>query len=226
MRQSGNALFLILIAVALFAALSYATTQSGRGGGALGKEQAIITAGQITQFPAIIRTYVTRMVAMGTQTSAVDFDPAATGDGAVFDPAGGGSTYLRPPSAIGNAYGGPTGTDANTWGFKDVKDATLGYYITGIGTDTDVTGRDAFAYLHDISKAVCQQIDKGLGLTINVDDDYILIDYTLGGGKGLATYTENSNAMFLLPGQPYACIKTGGDGAAARYAYYHALIEQ
>ena len=65
--ERGNVLFLILIAVALFAALSYAVTQSSRsGGGDAGKETNLVNSAQLTQYPAGIRTAIVRMIVGGT----------------------------------------------------------------------------------------------------------------------------------------------------------------
>ncbi len=61
-NTSGNVLFLILIAVVLFAALSYAVTQSTRGGGQnISDEQVRLGASAITQYVSLLRTEVQRL---------------------------------------------------------------------------------------------------------------------------------------------------------------------
>jgi hypothetical protein len=130
--QRGNALFLILIAVALFAALSYAITQSGRGGGTATKEQNSVIAASAVEYPATLRTVIMRMIIAGSpgQGSGTAVSLAWPGTGQtyqVFDPAGGAWTASAPPSGVA--------VNVN-WIYIDANSATTGFFVQGIGTDS------------------------------------------------------------------------------------------
>ena len=101
-RQSerGNVLFLILIAVALFAALSYVVTQSTRsGGGSTEREKNILSSAQMTQYPTALRTAIIRQVLGGVAIETVLFNAPGTFGAStnleVFHPSGGGAVCCR-----------------------------------------------------------------------------------------------------------------------------------
>ncbi|MGM0423153.1 MAG: hypothetical protein ACQEQL_08685 [Pseudomonadota bacterium] len=71
--QAGNALFLILIAVALFAALSYAVTRSDRGGGDIDREMAELGAARIINHLADVQAAVQRLTMTGVPLEQLDF---------------------------------------------------------------------------------------------------------------------------------------------------------
>lgn len=210
-NEQGNALFLILIAVALFAALSYAVTQSGRGGGGVDREQALISASQITQYGAGLRTTVTRMVITGSGATELEFDSDGT-DSAneVFHADGGGAVDQAPPTSAGTA---------TTYTYMPT-DGSVGHHITGVGTDTAVSGQDVIVGVDGLSLAVCRAINTGLGLaaTPTVEGTAVAMGTPLATAPSpTAANTFNSNS-----GEAFACVdNTGND-----YTYYHALVER
>lgn len=230
--ESGNVLFLILIAVALFAALSYAVTQSTRsGGGDASKETTLVNSAQITQYPAAIKTAITRMiVSNSTDPTTLLFDPpssfAATleTDGTealgVFYPVqGGGATYVNAPATVMDSAGGNT---TGTWVFNGENQ------IQDIGT-TDGTGpiaatADIIAFLPGVKLAVCQSIHEKLGLT-TTPPTVAGIDYATSmatGSEGVMSGALGSTITHaILDGQPQGCFEDGGV-----YIYYHVLVER
>jgi hypothetical protein len=109
--QKGNVLFLILIAVALFAALSYAVTDSSRGGVDGGSQETNKrTASEFVQYGISLNTAITRLRVLNQCSNEEISFEIAPFDGAgsrynanspadfschVFHPAGGGVSNIE-----------------------------------------------------------------------------------------------------------------------------------
>lgn len=229
-NESGNVLFLILIAVALFAALSYAVTQSTRsGGGGTDGETSLVNSAQLTQYPAGVRTSLVRMVINGIDVSELEFNPPSdfsdcTGapsshEQCVFHPDGGGATYVKsPPDLMAD---GSTGQ----WYFN-------GHFeILNIGTSSagNASGNDIIAFLPGIASTLCNRINEELGIGSAVINN---------GGDWSTEYTEYMDDTYTIPssetvigdgstpdlsGQPFGCFQNNAD---SEYVYYHVLIER
>jgi hypothetical protein len=192
MSERGNALFLILIAVALFAALSYAITQSGRGAGNASNETNSVYAGQITQIGADLKVGVLRMILNGTpSTSIVTNTPSnrssagigtlnggnanfcTTGVTCLFAPEGGGMTVPQVPMAA--LLTSMTAT-MTSWGWTSYlagAGSFNGAFFEGLdpgggGSHAALTGigtaaNDDLVEILPLTSGVCKAINKGLG---------------------------------------------------------------
>ena len=176
MPNKGNALFLILIAVALFAALSYAVTQSGRGGGSVDKEQAILDATQISSYISKVQTAVQRLKVLSCSDIEITFENS------VYRGGGGGpfGTGLMIPSGTNThspsddscdvfaPEGGgviPEIVDVAPDGTSDWSRTGHPWFdsepMPGIGSSES----DLIMVMPHISLAVCNVYNEGLGLS-------------------------------------------------------------
>ncbi|MFN3700010.1 MAG: hypothetical protein ACK4VI_00645 [Alphaproteobacteria bacterium] len=233
--ERGNVLFLILIAVALFAALSYAVTQSSRtGGGASDGESNLINSAQVTQYPASVRTAIVRMIIRGIAENQLEFNPPVDFDDltetrfGVFHPQGGGATHVTAPPEV------MAGAGQGTWIFSSA------YQIQNIGT-TDAasnSANDIIAFLPNISLPVCQRINRELGIPGPLGNRGVPVavataipsaaDSMDTDNPGIAVVAPAANTIAgSFSGQPFGCADfdddlTNGTGLV----YYHVLVER
>lgn len=174
-KDSGNALFLILIAVALFAALSYAVTSSGRGDGTASDEKLLIAASQVLQHAAMVEQAVNRVKIINNCTDEmISFDTAAPWTGNplspsdfschLYRPEGGGITRPKPPPGIVTT---PTGYSVER-----------GLSFVGVGGQDNC--RDAAFTLSNVTEDFCNAINKLLGHA----DDLTPVPGYIGNGVG------------------------------------------
>ncbi|WP_435640197.1 hypothetical protein [Micavibrio aeruginosavorus] len=237
--ERGNVLFLILIAVALFAALSYAVTQSTRSGsGDASGETALISSAQLTQYPAGIRTSIVRMVIAGTDVNELKFNPPSDFDQittedeertSVFHPQGGGAVFTNAPADMMASSGV---NSAGNWYFN-MKNQIQDIGLTDAASNA---GNDLIAYLPGVTQTVCRKMNEelGLGSTIptgeaayvpsgaqeGATDDFMNDSY-----PALAATPDEvigDGASDTLKGQPFGCYDAGG----TTYVYYHVLVER
>jgi hypothetical protein len=169
-KEKGNALFLILIAVALFAALSYVVTQSGRGGGSINREQAQIVASQLVQYAGALQQAIQRLILTGGCTigageglpsrGTVSFhstqfiDPTLyDNNGApadkschIFDAAGGGVVFQAPPTLA-----------QGTGGTEYIISGSL--RVDGVGSDVQGDGQE-LTLIARIPRDICLTVNR------------------------------------------------------------------
>lgn len=205
----GNILFLILLAVVLFAALSYAVTSSMRGGGKdAGNENAELGAAQILQWFSAIDAAVMRMEMNGIKYEDMSFiynakyyggnalnnymnNTRCTSDSCrIFKPDGG---VVAPPDFA--KYGTPDPTGA-VLGSEVAPGSAVLFMAQWPGAGTSLN--DVVVYLYYIKPEICTAMRAKLNQTAvptiagSAVNGHIVANWDNPG----VTFTTNASVLY------------------------------
>lgn len=237
-HEAGNVLFLVLIAVVLFAALSFAVTMSSRSGSSdLDAEMSQIGTSRLSQNSLDLERAVIRLrISMQIADETISFDnpiltgydnPACTIDACkVFRPDGGQAPYVAPdknwldPARAAEPYFGQ-------WIF------TGSTCIPGIGgghnnCDSDPKNYELVAYMPWLTRATCIHINRKLHVGTPGAEPPQAIgsawaaspEFTGTYGSG-AALLDGGNVLFS---QMEGCFQGNGTPPAGSYHYFRVLL--
>lgn len=238
-KEQGNVLFLILIAVALFAALSYAVTSSTRSSGTgVSKDKARANAAAIIQYTSSIKTAVDRLrISAGCNETTLDFrNPIymRNNGSLVMLP-----NVTAPPqcrlfsSDGGNMIPIVQGLDSLDLESASITNPTavkIGHaslqvmQIKGVGTDAAVgvtSANDLVFRIDGLNNDTCLAINDILG----IDNPGGILPESINTGPTVGTYTNGSlSGNFIKEGPEINGKATFCYGAVP--VYMHVLLER
>lgn len=240
-RESGNVLFIILICVALFAALTAAMNQSSRSTSTsmLSDQQARLLATEIIQYGNTLEQAVQRLMLKGCSETQLDFSndvwtthggtviyptphaSALAPDCSVFHPPAGGAAALNTPEAATGLMAGITSINTGR-----TAGAIRSFPIPSMGENN----RPELLYLANyIRKDVCIQLND----LLNVNNPNGAPPKTGVFDGGAYQYagafydkTPITDPSGALIGKKAFCATTSSDDEPIDfdYIYFHALL--
>lgn len=225
LHQHGFGLFAILLAIALFAALSYAISRIGSGTNNLSAERINIIAAEIIDTGNKISDAAGKLRLRRINPVNISFENmsvagyvtgCADDECRIFAYDGGGLEWPRPPANANNG---------ENWGF------TGNVRITDIGTDN----AELLAVLPNISLDVCTRINVLLGIHDAATAPSSIAAVAVS--KFTGTYNDAGPSVINTAqtlGKKSACLQvtalTGnaidGTPLTNAYTYYHVLLER
>lgn len=243
--QKGNVLFMLLMAIALLAAVTFSVTRSNRSQSNVSTETAAIYANSIMHAADSMRSAAQMLVAGGTPPTKFSFQNDAVGgyantNGAtdsnkLFHPSGGGISYKAPDlkwldasQSSQDLYG--------QWFFP------ANVCITGIGTKhvgdcaaDGLNNEDIIAVLPYVDKNVCRAIDQKLNITLCSGDPCDIGGYVWEPGAakftgsfadGITIFDVSDYFTSKLEGCVAASATGGADQPQGTFHYFKVLVER
>ena len=216
--QRGNALWFILIGVALLGALTMILSRGGSSVDQSGDfEQRQVKVSQMLRYAKSLEAGIQQMRLRGVSENDVSFWHDSDGNGTedasddyfnanctvtdckLFDVGGGGLTYTPPPSGV---------SDASDWIFSGDND------IDTVGT----TSPDLVMFLPQVKASVCAHINRVLSTSYGGTESNV--DFTEFTGAYTATQAVNQAA-----GQEAGCVDYD-PGSGVEPLFYYVLIKR
>lgn len=208
--QNGNALFIILIAVVLFAALAYAVTKSERQGGNTKNDVTAIAAAGLLEYPSTLKTATLRMMLQGISADEIDFAPPDDPNFStppfntkVFHPLGGNVPYrnIDPSAFISDSNGVSLGEQ----GFAPIP--------VGLMPNGSMPGGERFiAAWGSLRKSVCESINE----KVTGSRDIPVYSSVITMVELINVYDDTAAA-----GTPYPFLCVEGSNNPDVYMYYY-----